>query len=85
MESYGMVTKDSISLKPLQERKALKHLKDMVEYRYRYTARNLWKENWPSLPFNKLLALPIFSSLEKKCEQSEFANKYKETNKQLYM
>ena len=50
MESYGMVTtlcmtKDSISLKPLQEQKALKHLKNMVEYRYRYTVRNLSKEN----------------------------------------
>ena len=26
MESYGTVSKDSISLKPLQEQKALKHL-----------------------------------------------------------
>ena len=90
MESYGMVTtlcmtKDSISLKPLQEQKALKHLKNMVEYRYRYTVRNLSKENWPSLPFNKLLALSRFNSLEKKFEQTEFANKYKEINKQSYM
>ena len=52
-----------------------------VEYKNnRYTVGNLWKENQPSLPFNKPLALSRFSSLERKFERNpEFANKYKET------
>ena len=81
MESYGTVSKGSVSLKPLQEQRALKHLKNTVEYKNnRYTVRNLWKENQPSLPFNKSVALSRFSSLEKKFERDpEFANKYKET------
>ena len=36
----------------------------------RYTVRNLWKENQPSLPFNKPLALSRISSLEEKFEQN---------------
>ena len=53
----------------------------MVEYKNnRFTVRNLWKENQPSLQFNKSLALSRFSSLEKKFEQNpEFTNKYKDT------
>ena len=81
MESYGTVSKGSVSLKPLQEQRALKHLENTVEYKNnRYTVRNLWKENQPSLPFSKSVALSRFSSLEKKFERDpEFANKYKET------
>ena len=80
MESYGTVSNDSVSLKSLREQRTLKHLENTVEYKKnRYTVGNLWKENQPSLPFNKPLALSRFSSLEKKFERnSEFANKYKE-------
>ena len=79
MESYGTVSKDSISLKPLQEQKVLKHLENTVEYKdYKYTVGNLWKEN--QLPFNKPLAWSRYSSLKKKFERnSEVAKKYKET------
>ena len=44
MKSYGTVSKDSISLKPLQEQEALKHLENTVEYKNnRYTVGNLWR------------------------------------------
>ena len=80
MESYGTVSKDSVPLKPLQEQRALKHLENTVEYKNnRYTVGNLRKENQPSLPFNRSLALSRFSSLEKFERNPEFANKYKET------
>ena len=76
IESYGTVGKNSISIKPLQE-----HIENTVEYKNnRYTVENLWKENQPSLPFNKELALSRVSYLEKKIERNpQFANKCNET------
>ena len=61
MESYGTISEDSILLEPLQEQKTLKHLENTVEYKNnRYTVGNLWRENQPSLPFNKPLALSTY-------------------------
>ena len=80
-KSYGTDSKGNISLKFLQEQKALKHLKNTVECESnRYKVGNLWKKNQPSLPFDRPLALSRFSSLEKKFERNhEFSNKYQET------
>ena len=42
MESHGTVSKGSVSLKPLQEQRALKHLENTIEYKNnRYTIENL--------------------------------------------
>ena len=80
MESYGMVSKDSISLKPLQERaKGSETSQKYSGYKNnRYNVRNLWKENQPSLPFNKPLALSRFSSLEEKFEQNPLSQNVSE-------
>ena len=69
MESYGTVSEHSVSLKRLHKQRALKNLENTVEYKNnRYTVGNVLKENQPSLPFKKPLALSRFSSLEKKFE-----------------
>ena len=78
-----MVSKDSILLTPLLEQQALNHVENWVVYKNnRYTVRSLCKENQPSLPCKKPLALSKFSYLEKKFDQNpKFTNKYKETIK----
>ena len=83
LESYGTCQKDDVSVLPLQEEKTLGTLENTVQFvDNHYSVRLLWKENKPTLPYNKSLALSRFHSLEKKFKQHpEFAEKYKSTVK----
>ena len=79
LESYGPCQKDNVSVLPFQEQKDLETLENTVQFvDNHYSVRLLWKENKPTLPYNKSLALSRFHSLEKKFKQHpEFAEKYK--------
>ena len=79
LESYGTCQKDDVSVLPLQEQKALGTLENTIQFvDNHYSVGLLWKENKPTLPYNKSLALSRFHSLEKKFKQHpEFAEKYK--------
>ena len=83
LESYGPCQKDNVSVLPFQEQKDLETLENTVQFvDNHYSVRLLWKENKPTLPYNKSLALSRFHSLEKKFKQHpEFAEKYKSTVK----
>ena len=81
LESYGTCQKDDVSALPLQEQKPLETLENTVQFLgNHYSVGLLWKENKPTLPYNKSLALSRFHSLEKKFRQHpEFFKKYKNT------
>ena len=63
--------------------KALESLENTVQFvDNHYSVGLLWKENKPTLPYNKSPALSRFHSLEKKFRQHpEFFKKYKNTVK----
>ena len=71
LESYGTCQKDD----------TLETLENTVQFvDNHYSVGLLWKENKPTLPYNKSLALSRFHSLEKKFKQHpEFTEKYKNT------
>ena len=79
LENYGTCQKDDVSVLPLQEQKALQTLENTVQFvDNHYSAGLLRKENKPTLPYNKSLALARFHSLDKKFKQHpEFGEKYK--------
>ena len=81
LESYGTCQKDNVSVFPLQERKALETLESTVQFvDNHYSVELLWKENKPTLPYKKSLALSRFHSLEKNFRQRpEFTEKHKNT------
>ena len=81
LESYGTCQKDDVSALPLQEQKPLETLENTVQFSdNHYSVGLLWKENKPTLPYNKSLALSRFHSLEKKFRQHpKFFKKYKNT------
>ena len=83
LESYGTFQKDDVSVLPLQEQKALETLENTVQFvDNHYSFGLLWKENKPTLTYNKSPALSRFHSLENKFKQHpEFADKYKSTVK----
>ena len=81
LESYGTFQKDDVSLLPFQGRNVLETLENSVQFvDNHYSLELLWKENKPTLPYNKSVALKRFHSLENKFKQHpEFAEKYNST------
>lgn len=81
LESYGTSQKDDVSLLPFQGRNVLETLENSVQFvDNHYSLELLWKENKPTLPYNKSVALKRFHSLENKFKQHpEFAEKYNST------
>lgn len=81
LESYGTFQKDDVSLLPFQGRNVLETLENSVQFvDNHYSLALLWKENKPTLPYNKSVALKRFHSLENKFKQHpEFAEKYNST------
>lgn len=81
LESYGTFQKDDVFLLPFQGRNVLETLENSVQFvDNHYSLELLWKENKPTLPYNKSVALKRFHSLENKFKQHpEFAEKYNST------
>ena len=81
LESYGPFQKDDVFLLPFQGRNVLETLENSVQFvDNHYSLELLWKENKPTLPYNKSVALKRFHSLENKFKQHpEFAEKYNST------
>ena len=80
LENYGTCQNDDIFLiLPLKEQKALEKLENTVQFvDNHYSVGLLWKENEPTLPYKKSLALSRFHSLEKKFKKHpQFAEKDK--------
>ena len=81
LESYGTFQKDDVFLLPFQGRNVLETLENSVQFvDNHYSLELLWKENKPTLPYNKSVALKRFHSLENKFKQHpEFAEKCNST------
>lgn len=81
LESFGTFQKNDVSLLPLQGRNVLETLENTVQFvDNHYSLELLWKENKPTLPCNKSVALKRFHSLENKFKQHpEVAEKYNST------